>query len=61
MSKTVKGSPIGGNPRVTYVSELTFLAVIDVGNSDLTLRNVVVVIDVIGQHTIGCGISNRTG
>lgn len=31
----------------TYVSQLTFLAVIHVGDGNLTLRNVVVIIDVV--------------
>jgi hypothetical protein len=45
---------------LTYVSQLTFLAIVHVWNGDLTLRNVVVVIDVIGQHTIFCETDKHT-
>jgi hypothetical protein len=39
---------------LTYISQLKFFAVVHIGNGDLTLRDIVVVIDVIGQKAIGC-------
>jgi hypothetical protein len=41
-------------PDRTYIGQLTFFTVVHVWNGDLTLRHVVVVIDVIGQHTYVC-------
>lgn len=39
---------------LTYISQLKFFTVVHIGNGDLTLRDVVVVIDVIGQKTLVC-------
>lgn len=39
---------------MTYIGELTLLAVIDVWDRDLTLGHVVVVIDVITQQALFC-------
>lgn len=40
--------------RETYISQQTFFTVIDIGNSDFTLRNVVVVVDIVGQEAHVC-------
>lgn len=38
----------------TYIGQQTFLAVIDVGNGDFTLRNAVVIVDVVRQEAHFC-------
>lgn len=33
----------------TYIGQQTFLTIIDIGNSDFTLGNIVVIVDIVGQ------------
>lgn len=42
----------------TYVCQLTFLAVVHAGNGDLTLGDVVVVVDVVRKQTFRCQITD---
>jgi hypothetical protein len=45
----------GDKVSLSYVGELTLLAVIDVGNGNFTLGNVVVVVNVVTQMAHICG------
>lgn len=38
----------------TYIGERALLTIVHVGDGDLALRHVIVVIDVVGQHTLIC-------
>lgn len=44
----------------TYVRQQTFLAIIDVGDRDFSLRYVVIVVYVVGQETYVCEAFRRT-